>query len=107
MPRWILVAGALLGLIAGTRPTVGCSLCANLQQVPTFRQEAAQPHARMILYGTFKNPQANGTEFHIAAVLRSDSFIDGKKSFVVPRYIPAKDEKPFLLFAYVFNKEID
>ena len=39
-----------------------CSLCANLQQVPTFRQEAAQPQARMILYGTFKNGQVSGTE---------------------------------------------
>ena len=25
----------------------------------------------------------------------------------MPKYIPAKDEKPFLLFADVFNEDID
>jgi hypothetical protein len=85
-----------------------CSLCANLQQVPTFRQEAAQPNARMILYGTFKNPQASGTEFHIDKVLRSDKFIEGKKVVVVPKYIPSeKEEKPFLLFADVYRDNLD
>jgi hypothetical protein len=84
-----------------------CSLCANLQQVPTFRQEAAQPNARMILYGTFKNPQASGTEFHIEKVLRTDKFIEGKTVVLVPKYIPSKEEKPFLLFADVFKDNID
>ena len=107
MRRWMLIVVALLSLLAMSRTTPACSLCANLAQVPTFRQEAAQPHARIIIYGNFKNPQASGTEFHISSVLRSDPFIEGKKSFIVPKYIPAKDEKPFLLFADVFNKEID
>ncbi len=76
--------------------------------MPTFRQEAAQPNARMILYGTFKNPQASGTEFHIQTVLRSDKFIEGKKVVVVPKYIPAeKEEKPFLLFADVYKDNLD
>lgn len=89
-------------------PVRGCSLCANLQQVPTFRQEAAQPNAKMILYGTFKNPQASGTEFHIQAVLRSDKFIEGKKVVIVPKYIPSeKEEKPFLLFADVYKDNLD
>ena len=85
-----------------------CSLCANQQQVPTFRQEAAQPNAHMILYGTFQNPQASGTEFHIEKVLRSDKFIEGKKVVIVPKYIPSeKDPKPFLLFADVFKDNLD
>jgi hypothetical protein len=86
-----------------------CSLCANLQQVPTFRQEAAQPHARIILYGSFKSDKnvTNGTPFHIAAVLRSDPYIEGKTKIIVPKYIPANDEKPFLLFADVFKDGID
>jgi hypothetical protein len=89
-------------------PCPACSLCANLQQVPTFRQEAAQPQARMILYGTFKNGQVSGTEFHIGEVLRSDKFIEGKKTVVVPKYIPTDGgEKPFLLFADVYKDSLD
>jgi hypothetical protein len=76
--------------------------------VPTFRQEAAQPQARMILYGSFKNGQVSGTEFHIADVLRSDKFIEGKKTVVVPKYIPTDGgEKPFLLFADVYKDSLD
>ena len=96
-------------LAASAPPAPACSLCANLQQVPTFRQEAAQPNARMILYGTFKSDKnvVNGTPFHITTVLRSDKFIEGKTTVVVPKYIPSDDEKPFLLFADVFKDGID
>ena len=97
-------------LLVSLSPCLGtaCSLCANLQQVPTFRQEAAQPQARMILYGTFKNGQVSGTEFHIGEVLRSDKFIEGKKSVIVPKYIPTDGgEKPFLLFADVYKDSLD
>ena len=108
MLRWMLLTVAVLALFAVPTPTPACSLCANQQQVPTFRQEAAQPNARMILYGTFQNPQASGTEFHIETVLRSDKFIEGKKVVIVPKYIPSeKDAKPFLLFADVFKDNLD
>jgi hypothetical protein len=90
-------------------PAPACSLCANLQQVPTFRQEAAQPNAKMILYGTFKSDKAvtNATPFHITTVLRSDKFVEGKDTVLVPKFIPADEEKPFLLFADVFMGNID
>ena len=73
MRRWTPTVLALLALAA---PASACSLCANLQQVPTFRQEAEKPSARMIVYGYFKNDKdvANGTPFHITGVLRSDRF---------------------------------
>jgi hypothetical protein len=114
MLRWTSNRLALLALLTAycLLPTAysakACSLCANLQQVPTFRQEAAQPQARMVLYGTFKNGQVSGTEFHIGQVLRSDKFIEGKKVVVVPKYIPTDGgEKPFLLFADVYKDSID
>ena len=108
MLRWMLLTAAVAAVFALPAPIPACNLCANLQQVPTFRQEAAQPNARMILCGSFQNPQASGTEFHIDAVLRSDKFIEGKKVVLVPKYIPAeKEPKRFLLFADVFMDKID
>jgi hypothetical protein len=100
---------ATLLILAAARPAEACSLCANLQQVPTFRQEAAQPQARIIVYGTFKNGKVGvGTDFHVGEVLRTDKFIEGKSKIAVPKYIPTEDgEKPFLLFADVYMDKLD
>src|SRR5262249_16744308 len=43
----------------------------------------------------------------IGEVLRSDKFIEGKKSVIVPKYIPTDGgEKPFLLFADVYKDSL-
>src|SRR5688572_18515215 len=98
-------AGAVFGLaltwfvgIGGTPPHASaCSLCANVQQTPTYRQEAARPTARLILAGAIQNPKLVGmtgtTELHIEATLRSDPFLGDRKVIVLPRYLPVTDPK--------------
>jgi hypothetical protein len=92
-------------------PAPACSLCAGaLQQSPTLRQEAAQPNARMILFGPIQNVHgATSTELTIEAALRSDPIIAGKKILDLGRYLPADAKNPphFLIFCDVIKNKVD
>ncbi len=92
-------------------PAPACSLCAGaLQQSPTLRQEAAQPNARMILFGTLQNVRgASSTELTIEAVLRSDPILAGKKALDLGRYLPADAKNPprYLVFCDVIKDKLD
>jgi hypothetical protein len=114
MPRRILVFLVVLALVPGR--SQGCSFCeSNVQLSLTFRQEAALMTARVILHGTIANPRlgADGTrgqtDFLIKTVLRSDPAIKGKKTLVLPRYLPFdKGETPhYLLFCDIDKDKID
>jgi hypothetical protein len=92
-------------------PAPACSLCGGaLQQSPTLRQEAAQPNARMILFGPIQNVRgATSTELTIEAALRSDPIIAGKKVLDLGRYLPADAKNPprFLVFCDVIKDRVD
>ena len=113
MDRWRLIVPAVLGLlILPPCPAPACSLCGNaLQQAPTLRQEAAQPSARVILYGPIENPRgATTTTLTIESVLRSDPIVSGKKELDLGRYLPVSDPKNpprFLVFCDVNKDKID
>ena len=107
---WFLIPFAiLLALFPGLAPA--CSLCAGaLQQSPTLRQEAAQPNARMILFGPIQNIRgATSTELTIEAALRSDPILAGKKVLDLGRYLPADAKNPphFLVFCDVIKDKVD
>ena len=110
MSRWMLVIPSVLGLLAVVPcPAPACSLCGGaLQYSPTLRQEAAQPTARMILFGPIENPRGTTTtELTIETVLRSDPVIAGKKQLDLRRYQPISDPKDpprYLIFCDV-NKD--
>lgn len=117
LSRWLTVGTvlALALLLLAASPAPSCSLCASVAQAPTFRQEAAQPSARLILYGALANPKVNAagggsTELHIAAILRDDPVLTDKKKILLPRYIPVSDPKKppqFLIFADFFMGKLD
>jgi hypothetical protein len=113
MMRRIPLVAPVLGLLALLPcPAPACSLCGGLlQQAPTWRQEAAQPSARMILFGTLENARGStNTELTIDAVLRSDPVVTGKKQVDLGRYLPISDPKApphFLVFCDVNNDKID
>src|SRR6266700_1846759 len=99
MRRWKLTLAA--GLLAALPcPTLACTLCANIRQTPTFRQEAAGPGARLILYGTLANPRLAGdagkgqTDLCVEAVLKADPALPRKQRkgpgdrLVLPYYLP-------------------
>jgi hypothetical protein len=92
-------------------PAPACSLCGGaLQQSPTLRQEAAQPNARMILFGPIQNVRgATSTELTIEAALRSDPIIASKKVLDLGRYLPADAKNPprFLVFCDVIKDKVD
>ncbi len=108
MIRWMQVAVAVLVLPI---PALACSLCGgNLQQTPTFRQEAAGTTARLILYGSLHDPQVNATKLKVIQVLRDDPFRGGEKEITIPRFLPVSDPKnppQFLIFCDVFEKKLD
>jgi hypothetical protein len=105
----------LVFLSAWPVPAPACSLCASLQQQLTFRQEAAQPGARIIVFGSMSNPRLDDgksglTDFTVESVLRSHPFLKEKKVLQIPQYIPVTDPKDpphFLLFCDVFNEKLD
>ena len=94
-----------------------CSLCdagGLANRSPTFREEARLAMARAIVHGTISNPRASGvtgeTDFHIQTTLRGDPALKGKKSLVLPLYLPINDkDKPpqYLLFIDVDKNKVD
>ena len=107
---WFLPPVAIL-LALLPCPAPACSLCGGaLQQSPTLRQEAAQPNARMILFGPIQNVRgASSTELTIETVLRSDPILAGKKVLDLGRYLPADAKNPphFLVFCDVIKDKVD
>src|SRR5258708_18499851 len=89
-------------------PALPCSRCVNVRQSPTFRSEAAQPSAHLILHGTLENARlrndsavagAGATDFRVVEVLKADSRLPlayRKKMgdlLVLPAYFPIEDPK--------------
>jgi hypothetical protein len=94
-------------------PALPCSICGgNYKQKPTLREEAASTSARLVLYGSLRNPRINPdgggvTELQIAEVLKPDAILGERKSIELPRYVPvsdAKDPPRFLVFCDVYDK---
>jgi hypothetical protein len=94
-------------------PAPACTLCSNIQQSLTFRQEAAQ--AKLILYGQAANARlaagASGTtDLQVESVIKFDPFIANKKQVELPRYIPIADAKNpphLLIFCDIFQNKLD
>ena len=114
--RWSILALPARVLLSPARPAPACSLCgAALKQAPTFRQEAALPGARLILYGTAQNPKlkADGTgvtELHVKAVLRDDPARRKREVLELARYLPVSDPKSppqYIVFCDVAKDRLD
>jgi hypothetical protein len=110
MMRSFWMAGwALVLCLASRHPALACSLCQGGPQSQTLRLEAGR--AKLVLYGTLANPRLNaatetGTvELHIDKVLKSDPFLNGKKTIELQRYVPVdpKDPPKFLVFCDVYK----
>lgn len=88
-------------------PAPACSLCeGQIRLKPTFRQEAAQPSARLILYGTIENREGKvASDLRIKAVLRSDPILKGKAVVELPRYVPG--DPAYLVFCDLDRGKID
>jgi hypothetical protein len=116
MFRWTMpVLLALALVMAVPCPAPSCSLCGGYQNRPTFREEAAQSSARLILYGTFTEsepgtvPGSGKTTMRLDAVLRPDPWLEEKKVVELPRYQPVDKKNPpqFLVFCDIYKGKID
>jgi hypothetical protein len=110
MRHAILVAALLAALALVPCPALSCSYCSSVQQAPTIRQEAGQPYAKVILYGTLANPDnGKATELQIKSVLRSDPALGDKKTIPLTKFVPADPKNPpkFLVFSDIDKDKFD
>jgi hypothetical protein len=117
MHRPIRLLALVVGLLLVSQVhTSACSLCApGFQQTPTFREEAAQPFAKMILFGRVLDSQlrpdgTGSSNFAIDSVVRKDAVLGERKALSIPRYVPVEDRKEpprFLMFCDVFQEKVD
>jgi len=94
-----------------------CSLCGDLGSYGlTFRQEAALPMSKAIIYGSIANPRTTGdarsgsTDFHVTRTLRAHAIMKEQKKLVLPRYLPVTDKNnppKYVLFCDVDGKKLD
>lgn len=94
-------------------PVQACSICgAALRQSPTFREEAAQDTARLIVAGTPVKCDAVGegkyvTRFRVDTVLRPDAVLGDKKEILIKRFMDTADKSKWLLFCDTYKGQID
>ncbi len=93
---------------------VACPFCSTQGQ--TLTGEVNQ--AAMVLYGTLSNGKIDPsvefgqgtTDLEISAVIKSHEIIAGKKTVVLPRYVPTLEKDKgakYLIFCDVFKGKID
>ena len=105
----LMIAAGVVGMVFAA-PAGACSLCVNSQQTPTFRQEASNTTARIIVYGTLYDPQVASTKVQIVQILRDDPWLKGRQVIEIPRFIPVSDPKNpprYVLFCDVFQDKLD
>ena len=92
---------AALAVAALPCPAPACSLCFNIRQTATLRQEALGASARLVLFGTLSNARlsnarlgAGTTDLTISVVLKMDPTLSGPQRkrkgdvLVLPHYVP-------------------
>jgi len=105
---------ALFALCAIALPASACPGCGPPSGT-TLTTEVAQ--ADFILYGTLKNPKQDAkdvgtskgtTDIEIDAVIKPHDLVKGKKTYIIPRYVPP-DAKPYkyMVFFTVGNGDVD
>lgn len=116
--RWVCLVVALMPGSA-----LACSLCANIRQRPTLRQEATQVTARLVLHGYLANAKyradlagAGTTDFHVLNVIKADPALSPAQLrtrgdvLVLGSYVPIEDAKNpphCLLFCDVVGGKLD
>src|SRR4051812_15918142 len=117
------VRSVLLVLMLLPCPALPCSLCSNIRQRTTLRQEASQPTARLVLHGYLADPRprqdvagAGTTDFHVLEVLKADATVPPEQMkrpgavIVLGSYVPIVDPKnppQYLLFCDLFGGKLD
>lgn len=112
------VLGLVVAIIVYAAHTSACSLCDPNAGVPTMREDAA--NAKFIVFGTLSNPRLNpaaagsaadgsATDFAIERILKSDPFLNGKRTLTLPRYVPVDAKAPpkFLVFCDINAGKLD
>ncbi len=98
---------ALLGLVLVAVPPVrACPFCSTQGQ--TLSSEVGQ--ADFIVLGTLKNARRDpddftkgSTDLEIVTVVKPHSYLKGKKSIVLPRYVKAGAGEKFLVFCSLYS----
>ncbi len=106
---------ALLGLVlVGLPPVQACPFCSTQGQ--TLSSEVGQ--ADFIVLGTLKNAKRDpddftkgSTDLEIVTVVKPHAYLKGKKTIVLPRYVPldakAGDGEKFLVFCSLYSPSGD
>src|SRR5260370_29742244 len=98
--RWLITAfGFGGGGGGGGSPALSCSYCGSIQQTPTFRQEAGQPYAKAIVFGTLHD-KGTSTALQLIDVLRSDHALGDKKAIHLRYHQPPYPENPPLYHSF-------
>jgi hypothetical protein len=97
---------AALSLATLPCPALPCSLCYNIRQTPSLRQEANSPGTRLVLFGVVSNPRFTNaspgsgvSDFRVEAVLKVDPSLPAAQRkrigdrVELPYYLPVTDPK--------------
>jgi len=112
------ILGSLLASLIAAPVALACSFCPGSTQRNTLGKEFEQ--AALVVYGRIANPRLDTqpgalpgtgtTDLYIEKVLKDHPQLGGKKSVVLPRYVPVLDEKSpprYLMFFDVYKDKLD
>lgn len=110
MRRWL----ALFAFVTAAPSLWSCPFCGPMQG-QTLTKEVQQ--ARLVVFGPLSNPrldparpESGTTELTIEAIIKNHEFLKGKKTLLLPRYIPVQEKDAtvrFLVFCDLFEGRLD
>jgi hypothetical protein len=110
--RFVAAPALVLATSALASGGTCCPFCPGASQ--TLTKDAEQ--AVMILYGSLANAKldpnagdltSGSTELLIDSIVKSHESVAGKKSIILPRYIPPEKDTKFLVFCDFYQGKID
>lgn len=106
-------AAVALGLFALAAAAAACPFCT--QEGKTLTREVSE--AKLVVFGTLANPNLkfapdgtdqSTTDLLVEEVVKDHEFLKGKKTVVLPRYMPLPNEPvKFLIFADIYKEKLD
>src|ERR1043165_1081284 len=106
--RHFIWLAALIALCSVSRSAPGCPFCDPNQGKTVVMQFE---EAEIVLYGHFANPRLGGgadlgqTDFAIEEKLKDHTFLKGKTTLTLPRYIASQSK--FIVLADVYKGKLD
>lgn len=113
--RWLKPIIWLSTLILASGAAFSCTLCSSVKLVTTIREDLANAHCNLVMYGRLGlaklNSDGTGTTlFHPEKILRQPVGWNQPPEFSIPKYLPGGEKSPnsrTVLFLHVSGKQVD